>query len=365
MKKIINRKNAAAVACAAMMICAAGAVPDSVLNVSMPVQAAEAVEQTSLPQVTGLTSKTPDISSIRLSWNAVNGADGARRRGAELFELYEPHVPAAFHRRDAAVRLPDPAGNRRLGAFRRGGLRFGGQAFHGFARPARRRERLLAAHGPALAPAFAAGFGRLSARQGLVAERKRGALLPAAALYGARIQGGGCVGEQIPALYARRGFQRRCRMAAARPADRVGRGLLQIVRGYSAFGRGRDSALLQGQRLRRGGQRRAALVGRGPLLRRRGDGPLADSRQGQSRGFGHAVPQRIPPRFSGSLYRFGVGQPFRREPQRYLRPAAQLERRGAPERRGRNALYVLRCRKIVAGRGVERAGAALLRLCAL
>lgn len=76
MKKIINRKNAAAVACAAMMICAAGAVPDSVLNVSMPVQAAEAVEQTSLPQVTGLTSKTPDISSIRLSWNAVNGADG-------------------------------------------------------------------------------------------------------------------------------------------------------------------------------------------------------------------------------------------------------------------------------------------------
>ena len=42
MKRIINRKNAAAVACAAMMICAAGAVPDSVLSVSMPVQAAEA-----------------------------------------------------------------------------------------------------------------------------------------------------------------------------------------------------------------------------------------------------------------------------------------------------------------------------------
>lgn len=76
MKKIINRKNAAAVACAAMMICAAGVVPDSVLSVSMPVQAAEAAVQTSLPQVTGLTSKTPDISSIRLSWNAVNGADG-------------------------------------------------------------------------------------------------------------------------------------------------------------------------------------------------------------------------------------------------------------------------------------------------
>ena len=76
MKKIINRKNAAAVACAAMMICAAGAVPDSVISVSMPVQAAEAAVQTSLPQVTGLTSKTPDISSIRLSWNAVNGADG-------------------------------------------------------------------------------------------------------------------------------------------------------------------------------------------------------------------------------------------------------------------------------------------------
>ena len=60
MKKIINRKNAVAVACAAMMICAAGAVPDSVLSVSMPVQAAEAAVQTSLPQVTGLTSKTPD-----------------------------------------------------------------------------------------------------------------------------------------------------------------------------------------------------------------------------------------------------------------------------------------------------------------
>ena len=76
MKKIINRKNAAAVACVAMMICAAGAVPDSMLSVSMPVQAVEAAEQTSLPQVTGLTSKTPDISSIRLSWNAVSGADG-------------------------------------------------------------------------------------------------------------------------------------------------------------------------------------------------------------------------------------------------------------------------------------------------
>lgn len=59
-----------------MMICAAGAMPDSVLSVSMPVQAAEAAVQTSLPQVTGLTSKTPDISSIRLSWNAVSGADG-------------------------------------------------------------------------------------------------------------------------------------------------------------------------------------------------------------------------------------------------------------------------------------------------
>lgn len=35
MKKIINRKNAAAVACAAMMICAAGAVPDNVLSVSV------------------------------------------------------------------------------------------------------------------------------------------------------------------------------------------------------------------------------------------------------------------------------------------------------------------------------------------
>ena len=195
------------------------------------------------------------------------------REGAELsYSSYtQPHVPAAFHRRDAAVRLPDPAGNRRLGAFRRGGLRFGGQAFHGFARPARRRERLLAAHGPALAPAFAAGFGRLSARQGLVAERKRGALLPAAALYGARIQGGGCVGEQIPALYARRGFQRRCRMAAARSADRVGRRLLQIVRGYSAFGRGRDSALLQGQRLRRGGATKSCA-------RRPRDAPTASRR---------------------------------------------------------------------------------------
>ena len=67
MKKIRNRKNAAAVACVAMRICAAGAVPDSMLSVSRPVQAVEAAEQTSLPQVTGLTSKTPDISSIRLS----------------------------------------------------------------------------------------------------------------------------------------------------------------------------------------------------------------------------------------------------------------------------------------------------------
>ena len=70
------RKNAAAVACAAVMICAAGAVPNSMLGVSVPVQAAETTVQTSLPQVTGLTSKTPDISSIKLSWNAVYGADG-------------------------------------------------------------------------------------------------------------------------------------------------------------------------------------------------------------------------------------------------------------------------------------------------
>ena len=77
MKKIINRKNAAAVACAAMMICAAGAVPDSVLRVSMPVQAAEAAVQTSLPQVTGLTSKTPERREWcgRLfCWNAFKGS---------------------------------------------------------------------------------------------------------------------------------------------------------------------------------------------------------------------------------------------------------------------------------------------------
>ena len=118
-----------------------------------------------------------------------------------------------------------------------------------------------ATYGAGVAPAVAPGFGLLCGRSRLVGERQRGTLLPAAALHGVGIQGGRRAGQPIARLHARRGLQRGCRLAAARPADRLGRGILQTLRRCAAVGGGRDSALVQGQRLRRGGQREAGLLG--------------------------------------------------------------------------------------------------------
>ena len=186
------------------------------------------------------------------------------------------------------------------------------------------------------------------------------ALLPVAALYGPGVQAGRGAGERGVGLPARGNDQRRRRMAPARPPGRLGRGVLQEIREYPAFRLGRHPALVQRRRLWRGWQRSAAPDGRRAVVRGRGDGTLADTREGQPRRFGDPVPQRVPCRCRIGVYRIGLGQPFRGEPQRHVRPAAQLERRGAPERRGRDALYALRCRKIVAGRSLGRPGAPVL-----
>ncbi len=69
-------KNAVAAACAAIMICAVGFAPVSESGALMPASAAEVTAQVYVGQVTGLSSRTPGISEIKLSWNAVNGADG-------------------------------------------------------------------------------------------------------------------------------------------------------------------------------------------------------------------------------------------------------------------------------------------------
>ena len=119
---------------------------------------------------------------------------------------------------------------------------------------------------------------------------------------------------------------------------------------------------LQGERLRRGGQRTAGLHGRRTLLRSGGDGQLAAARPGQRRGVVHALPQRIPQRPPRPLHRLGVGQPLRGQRERHLRLPAQLERRPEAERRGRGALYALRRRQVVAQGGVGCPGTSLLRL---
>ena len=125
----------------------------------------------------------------------------------------------------------------------------------------------------------------------MVAERKRRALLPVAALYGPGIQTGRGAGERGVGLPACGNVQRRRRMAPARPPGRLGRGVLQEIREYPAFRLGRHPALVQRRRLWRGRQRSAAPDGRGAVVRHRGDGALADTREGQPRRFGDPVPQ--------------------------------------------------------------------------
>ena len=226
----------------------------------------------------------------------------------------------------ALLGLPDPAGNRRLGAVRRGRIRLGRQAVHRLGGPARRRVRLLGTYGAGVAPlpprasvSIPVGPGwSVSGSAGLYCQ------LPP---YTALIQTGRGAGRRGARLHARRGLQRGCRLAAARPADRLGRGILQTLRRCAAVGGGRDSALVQGQRLRRGGQREAGLLGAGARLRRRGDGPLADSGASERRGIGDRVPLGVPQRPAGPVDRLGVGQPFRGQRQRNLRPAAPLELR--------------------------------------
>ena len=82
-------------------------------------------------------------------------------------------------------------------------------------------------------------------------------------------------------------------------------------------------------------------------------------------GIGDALPQRVPRRPLGAVPPLGVGQPLRRERQRHLGSAPQLERRHAVERRGRLALHALRRGEVVACRGVGCAGTPLLRLYAV
>lgn len=79
MKKRNNlSKKTAAVLAAVTVVGAAGNLPQGIVkNVSDPAMLnAEAVSSNSVGTVTGLTSNTLSFSSIRLKWNAVNGADG-------------------------------------------------------------------------------------------------------------------------------------------------------------------------------------------------------------------------------------------------------------------------------------------------
>ena len=101
-----------------------------------------------------------------------------------------------------------------------------------------------------------------------------------------------------------------------------------------------------------------------------GNEKLVSSAQGRAYGVEAMARWQIPGRVNvvGSVtvfrseYRLGVGQPFRGQRQRNLRPAAPLELRCEVERRGRCALHALRRGAFVARRGVGCAGTALLRL---
>lgn len=164
-----------------------------------------------------------------------------------------PHVQRLFTDEVAAVRLPDPAGIVGWGfagrimdkAFvsRPLGLRADGTT-------TRRAGQLWHQLSPRASVGYQLG-------RGWSLSRKRGRLL-AAALYGARIQGCGCVVNKSP-LYARRGFSAG---AGWRLRDRliVGRGFTNCTGCWHRSRTGFRSP--QGQRLRRSGQRRRSS-GRG------------------------------------------------------------------------------------------------------
>lgn len=123
-----------------------------------------------------------------------------------------------------------------------------------------------------LASAFTPGVGLIPARQRVVAERKRRALLPVAALYGPGIQTGRGAGERGVGLPACGNVQRRRRMA---PRDRLVVSVEGFYKKYGnipAFRLGRHPALVQRRRLWRGRQRSAAPDGRRAVVRHRGDG---------------------------------------------------------------------------------------------
>ena len=71
------------------------------------------------------------------------------------------------------------------------------------------------------------------------------------------------------------------------------------------------------------------------------------------------------PRTTGPVYRLGLGQPLRAEPERNLRTAQGMEHRRETERDRRSALHALRHRKVVAQGGMGRPRAPLLRLFAV
>jgi len=134
-------------------------------------------------------------------------------------------------------------------------------ALHRLGGPAGRRVRLLRAHGPAVAPAFAARLGIVCRRSRLDGERQRGALLPAAALYGAGVQGGGRLREPGPALYARGRGERGGFVAAARPVEGFWKGYgdvpLSLADGIPLSCKGNDYGVVGNEALRSSAEGRA------------------------------------------------------------------------------------------------------------
>lgn len=292
--------------------------------------------------------------------------DAARGRRAELLALHEPYFPTLLRRTGRHAELPHAARTDRLGSVRRSRLCLGRRPADRIGRNPGRRERLLGGNRPAVASAFAEGIGPLRSERAMDGRRQRRTVLSTASLHRARIRKrAGGKGQPRTEIHARGRDLGRFRLEAARPADRIDRGISQVLHRRPALARRQHSADLSGQRLRHGRRRAARPDSRRAGLRHRGDGQMADPGQAACRGLRHGLPQRVPQRTTGPVYRLGLGQPLRAEPERNLRTAQGMEHRRETERDRRSALHALRHRKVVAQGGMGRPRAPLLRLFAV
>lgn len=176
-----------------------------------------------------LTRRGAEDDAAGREYIVCRAVEDPRGHRGGLFALQQPHAATPLCRAD-----DDPCGlfdaprDALLGIVPHGRLHLARQPPDGVGRSACRRVRLLGADGALLDAALAARVGVVCAERQLVCERRKRYILPAAAIYGPRIQGcGGCACEPLPEIHARGILVGGCGLPPSRPPYRDASGLLQ------------------------------------------------------------------------------------------------------------------------------------------